>query len=220
MGNLWHIIWFSVLSACLIQTSNSLNYNGHGFTEIPSGIPLDVDNLHLSDNNLTVFDDGAFSAFTSMTGLYVNNNKLFFISQTAFSETKIQRLQLMNNVLTEFPNLNAIKKTLRTLKLSYNKIQYVPEELIERHTDLRNLELDGNPLVLVTDFYFYIPQLVTLNLRAIEFHCCWRMANLKSYAGKVLLIDEYPCSRPDHLINIPWRSIQATELEEIALCCE
>lgn len=221
MDGHWCIIWLSVFScARWIQVSAYEGYSGQGLSQIPPELPLDVSVLYMGENDFTVLDDGAFSAYTSLKQLYMNDNKLYYISPTAFAETILSRLTLKNNFLTEFPDLDVIKNTLLRLRLSHNKIRYVPEALIENLSGLITLELDGNPLVMMTNFYLHLPVLSTLNLGEIDFQCCWRMVNLKSYALGVVIINEFPCYAPDELANTPWDSIQAPELEGATLCGE
>ncbi|XP_051901194.1 leucine-rich repeat and fibronectin type-III domain-containing protein 2-like [Pristis pectinata] len=79
--------------------------------------------LHLDSNRLTAIQDDNFSGLVNLQHLIVNNNQLISIVETAFDDFLL---------------------TLEDLDLSFNNLQKVPWEAIQRMDNLHTLNLDHN----------------------------------------------------------------------------
>ncbi|ELT98006.1 hypothetical protein CAPTEDRAFT_204551, partial [Capitella teleta] len=110
--------------------------------EVPSDIPSNVTNIDLCYNQFTFFGPREFSNFTSLTTFNASYNPLEFIDYSAFEDTMIDQLLIMNTKLTTIPDLNL--PTLAILKLQNNpgvtEVDFV--HLTSQYSVLRSIRLD------------------------------------------------------------------------------
>ena len=112
---------------CFAQVQ-SYDYSKEGYASIPTDIPIDAVLIRLNNNKLSSLGANAFSAYTSLTKLYLDDNEITTIDATSFSSTEISLLRLARNKLIEFPDLRAISGTLQTLDISKNDFTTMPSE--------------------------------------------------------------------------------------------
>ena len=110
-----------LLTVCPVIVSTYSNYNS-GLTEVPGDIPLSADVIIIIGNELVTLPSRAFSAFTQLYDLQLDNNKLTTIASDAFDDTEIVYLGLSRNELTAamVPSLAGIGATLSVLWLDLN----------------------------------------------------------------------------------------------------
>ena len=116
------------------------------------------------DQSVTRFDNCTFCRFTELTSLTSYSNRLSFIHPNAFGNTKISRLYLFANLLTEFPDLTVIAGTLTYLEIYYNRISKISVSSMEPLTLLSTLSISNNPLVCDCELA-WLPQYVAAGLR-------------------------------------------------------
>ena len=97
-------------------------------TSIPTDIPSDAYRIELNGNQLSSLGANTFSAYTSLSRLYLEDNEITTIDATAFSSTVISTLKLARNKLIEFPDLIAISGTLKKLVISDNDFTTMPSD--------------------------------------------------------------------------------------------
>ncbi|KAK2152180.1 hypothetical protein LSH36_338g07036 [Paralvinella palmiformis] len=124
-----------------------------GLTAVPTnGIPNDVTNLDLSYNNITELPDLVFGNYTSLQILDLRGNLIEDISTTAFANTNIAHLYLIENRLKQFPDLCSINRSLTILELVGNDIRSVSEENVTCLSELVLLELTDNKIATFPSF--------------------------------------------------------------------
>ena len=66
---------------------DAVKYEGWSieFTDIPIDIPVNVEEIYLDDNNLTVLHSNAFYGFHLCNELYISYNPISIIEQGAFN---------------------------------------------------------------------------------------------------------------------------------------
>ena len=105
--------------------AQSYFYSNQNHTSVPN-IPTDASYINLNKNQLPSLGDNAFSAYTSLATLDLEDNEITTIDATAFSSTVIRILYLSRNKLIEFPDLTAISGTLTSLYISLNHFTTMP----------------------------------------------------------------------------------------------
>ena len=103
------------------------SYYNQGLKAVPN-IPTDATSINLNGNKLSSLGANAFSAYTSLRALFLEDNEITTIDATAFSSTVISTLDLDRNKLIEFPNLTAISGTLTYLYISTNNFTTMPSD--------------------------------------------------------------------------------------------
>ena len=76
--------------------------NGGGLTKIPEDIPLTVEHLSLTKNNIRELKTEAFSRFKHLRKLYLDGNAIVSIKQFAFRG--LSRLQEVNLIFVVLGN--------------------------------------------------------------------------------------------------------------------
>ena len=111
--------------------------------------------LIVSNNGLSRFPT-LFNTFPNLTTLRITNNPgLTYIDQSAITNTsKLTRLDLANNGLTQIPEALQTAKNLQRLDLSNNSITSIEDHNLGNFSSLVWLNLDGNPLSYISDHAF------------------------------------------------------------------
>ena len=128
--------------------AQSYDYSNQNHTSVPN-IPTDASYINLNKNQLPSLGANAFSAYTSLAKLYLEDNEITTIDATAFSSTKMFVLKLSKNKLIEFPDLTAISSTLQTLSINDNDFTTMPSDRcdlpIVKYFTMLNMELTEWP---------------------------------------------------------------------------
>ncbi|KAK5650149.1 hypothetical protein RI129_001178 [Pyrocoelia pectoralis] len=109
--------------------------------------------LYLNSNNISVIEPKSFMHLTSLEQLNLNENFIEVIHKHAFAGLQnVQILDLSKNFITQLHNhqFSSIPK-LRVLRLCYNKLKYLPKEVLS-NTALEMLDLSCN-------FFSVVPSL-------------------------------------------------------------
>lgn len=96
--------------------------------------------MHVSRNTLQNIQ--VLGNFQNLVIIDASNNK---ISEVALKLPKLESLNLMNNSLQTFPQLQSMKR-LKYLNLSNNRIQDLEDATPEMIPNLERLEIEGNAL--------------------------------------------------------------------------
>ncbi|XP_076603794.1 toll-like receptor 8 [Chaetodon auriga] len=130
---------------------HELRLTGNCLNEIPSNLPLSVEILELNNNHIMSLDNRSLAGLKNVTHLWLAKNcyfwnpcgKLVTIMDGSFADlTKLQELDLSYNNLTQVPK--GLPKSLQTLKLGSNKIQYISEDDLLGLQNLKILKIHGN----------------------------------------------------------------------------
>ena len=94
-----------------------------GLTIVPFTIPITTTHLLLNGNSFSSISTN-FSGLNSLVEVYLNDNEISFIHPDAFldSASTLTKLNLTNNLLTSFPELNNLELTLTHFYLARNII--------------------------------------------------------------------------------------------------
>uniref|UniRef100_G3U512 Leucine rich repeat containing 32 n=1 Tax=Loxodonta africana TaxID=9785 RepID=G3U512_LOXAF len=156
---------FSVSSFVFISiTSLSVNKEvlcqGLGLPQVPSMLPLDIEVLNLSGNQLRSILASPLVFYTALRHLDLSTNEISFVQPGVFQALPhLEHLNLAHNHLAHAPSegwsalplSNPSWNTsthplsqLLNLDLSYNEIEHIPEGFLEPLTSLRFLNLSRN----------------------------------------------------------------------------
>ena len=121
--------------------------------------------VHLKNNQIEcVINFGAIQTHSNLVWLDLERNKISSLDLNVFQGTNLQRIDLSKNKLSstgfshddntsqvqsclDFNSFNKMKQ-LQSLRLDFNQIECVSNfELIQQHTQLKELYLNGNHLV-------------------------------------------------------------------------
>ncbi|XP_052085882.1 toll-like receptor 4 [Mytilus californianus] len=140
----------SISSKCkTTRTVNdvSTDCHGRGFRYVPRNIPNDTTYLDLSDNELSVIFNFAFSSLKNVSSLKLLSAQISVIESKAFSGlVKLISLDLRNNTLDihSLPeNVFDSSSFLRILDLSQNNFRHYPEKVLEKLSNLERLSING-----------------------------------------------------------------------------
>ena len=122
---------------------NSAEWSDHSYQELLSGtIPKTTTALSLKQQGISHLDSDDFAGFH-----------------------EVHSLKLTDNLLTVFPNLSSVARTLAELKIDVNRISVLPGEHLRVLMQLEILNLHDNALKDVTSDQFQgLSKLHTLNL--------------------------------------------------------
>ena len=123
-----------------------LNLSNNGFTSISTGeLPSSLQNLYLSNNQLTQFDPTTIALPSSLQVLVLNYNQLTQFDPSQALPSSLQELGLSNNQLTQFNPSIALPSSLQSLDLKVNQLtQFDPT--IALPSSLQVLVLNYNQL--------------------------------------------------------------------------
>ena len=109
---------------------------------IPHDIPHTVETLDLGWNQIASLNDTDVAGFADVKTLFLNRNKISYISAQAFSyNTKLEYLDMTVNSVSELPDLTNVKPTLQKLFFSKNPIQAIDENYFNGFAVLSMLRL-------------------------------------------------------------------------------
>ena len=98
------------------------------------------------------------------TKLVMRNNAIQTVDDVP-STTHIRTLNLIGNLLTEFPDVRNIATTLVRLSLTSNSITKIsPPELLSGLPNLKSLSLINNPIIVLPDIEYFPPPLARLTI--------------------------------------------------------
>ena len=144
-----------VIFLCLFQRCvQTLEYDASGqnlnhLSDIAMLIPNGTLKLDVRLNNIQVLNDRELAHLHNLDILILNENQLSFLSSTCLENTKITQLYISQNVLKMFPNLTAVSATLTHLDLSTNSINDIPCDSIQALPKLKTLNLEYNLIITV-----------------------------------------------------------------------
>ncbi|XP_068429131.1 toll-like receptor 7 [Clinocottus analis] len=128
-----------------------LRLTGNCLKEIPGNLPLSVEILDLSNNQIMLLDNRSLAGLTNVTHLLLSRNcytwnpcgRSVVIMEDSFAVmSKLRVLDLSSNNLTKIPR--GLPHSLRVLKLGSNKIQDISEDDFLWLPNLQVLKIEGN----------------------------------------------------------------------------
>ena len=140
---------------CSLQNMKSFSLDNNAFLESNISLSKSCGNksslseITLRNNGLTNFPD-ILIAFTSLTGLYIDYNKIRFIpSHLIPYSNRIENLILSNNELYSIPSAINRMTHIKTLMLDHNRIITIENNDFVGLTNLNSLYVGNNPLQFV-----------------------------------------------------------------------
>lgn len=178
------------LKKCHVNIQKDINCALSGCTQIDPEIPPDVAGLYfqdnkitqvpplpytnltildLSDNQISVLDDNAFSDLENLGVLYLSRNKIRVLKKSYFRTlTNLRVLYLDQNVLTHVPSdvFYPYLISLEKLDLSTNMISSIESQAFSDVVSLMTLKLGNNNLTSIKREHLkHLPRLEELDLR-------------------------------------------------------
>ena len=157
------------LLALSFSNNDNLVDKQHIFPSCCPGLPS-LRTMIVSNNGLSRFP-ALFSSFPNLTTLRITNNPdLAYIDQSTIQNaSKLTRLDLANNGLTQIPEALQTMKFLERLDLSNNSITSIEDHNLGNFSSLIWLNLDGNPLSYISDNAFrLLSRLQVLRLDGVK----------------------------------------------------
>ena len=158
---------FVVILIYSVRVECVFNGDKKRYTEVPHHLIPDTETeINLRVNSISAVHAGEFSAYTSLTHLNLEHNRMSDIHADALTGTQLEVLLLCCNSLPAFPNLLSIAGTLQELDVSDNGVVLSTDD-IAPFTALRIYTGGFNYLSNVTaGFFINNPRLETLSLVA------------------------------------------------------
>lgn len=128
-----------------------LRLTGNRLSVVPGNLPRSIEILGLSNNKVTILTNGNYAKLTNVTSLWLHKNcyswhpcgKSVNITEGIFAHmTKLQSLDLSFNNLSHVPK--GLPRSLHSLKLGPNKIEYIHEDDFHGLPNLKSLKIQGN----------------------------------------------------------------------------
>ncbi len=126
--------------------SNMYTANGRNLTSVPSDLLSNVTHVELKMNRITEVGNNSLSGLANLEKLYMGKNQLASIYPEAFCGTVLRIIGLTYNNFSTVPELRCLNDTLKTLYLSWNKLQVIQTGDFRGLGVLRDLYLDHNLL--------------------------------------------------------------------------
>lgn len=182
-------------------SANVVECSGVGYTEMPSGIPMDATEVYLDGNNFGELSSHSFLGRKNLKVLYANNSNIAAIYNHTFSGLRrLTILHLENNHIKELLGFElATLENLRELYLQGNVIHFIDNRTFLELKQLEVLRLDGNRLSSFAVWQFEMnPYLVEIGLAYNQWSCdCDYVQKYKSWLqinyGKVLDAKKIVC---------------------------
>lgn len=166
-----------VLSPELFFKTSSLTHlfiQNNGITELPETMFQSLSNLitlDLSENQIANIRIGSFMGLTSIRYVNLSKNKLssfkgeYFITKRS-NGTPLEEIDMSNNQISYlFPSTFKVHPGIKVIKVSNNKFNFFPSELIAGLSRLQEVDLSKNSLKSLEEFDFAgLPRLRKLNL--------------------------------------------------------
>ncbi|KAK8759815.1 hypothetical protein V5799_028918 [Amblyomma americanum] len=108
----------------------------------------------LSKNRIKFVGEFAFGNMTQLRVLDLSHNVISSMPEDAFENTALERLNLSFNNLSSCESLAAVKRTLRVLDVSGNKISNLGARHLDGLQHLQALNLSRNQLIVIGDESF------------------------------------------------------------------
>ncbi|VVC30667.1 Hypothetical protein CINCED_3A022443 [Cinara cedri] len=166
-----------VLSPELFFKTSSLTHlyiQNNGITELPETMFQSLINLiilDLSENQISNIRIGSFMGLTSIKYVNLSKNKLssfkgeYFITKRS-NGTPLEEIDLSHNQISYlFPSTFKVHPDIKLIKVSNNKFNFFPSELIAGLARLQEIDLSRNSLKTLEEFDFAgLPRLKKINL--------------------------------------------------------
>ncbi len=125
---------------------NHLELQRNGLHTIPVGVWTDTALMYmdLSYNQLTQLPD-EIGDLVHMITLKADNNRITDVSDSLLNMKALVHLDLSFNSLQQMTAGLSLAASLETLNLAYNQFDHLPVNLLETLTNLRTLDISGNP---------------------------------------------------------------------------
>ncbi|KAG5883289.1 hypothetical protein JTB14_011539 [Gonioctena quinquepunctata] len=182
-------------------SANVVECSGVGYTEMPSGIPMDATEVYLDGNNFGELSSHAFIGRKNLRVLFANNSNIAAIYNNTFSGLKrLAILHLENNRIKELLGFElASLEYLKELYLQSNLLQFIDNRTFMELKQLEVLRLDENRLFSFEVWQFSKnPYLVEIGLAYNQWSCdCQYVGKFKTWLqvnhGKVADASKIAC---------------------------
>ncbi|KAK5613002.1 hypothetical protein CRENBAI_003302 [Crenichthys baileyi] len=130
---------------------HELKMSGNGLEEIPSNLPVTVEILDLSGNNITFLNQRSFAGLPNLSQLWLSKNCYYWnpcgrpvtiLENSLTHMSKLQYLDLSYNNLSQVPK--GLPESLEMLNVSCNKIQHIFKGYFFGLNNLKLLKIQGN----------------------------------------------------------------------------
>ena len=132
--------------------SKTVDVSANGYDKIPHAeICTTVTVVLLNNNTISSLGSSEFSAYASLHTINLDWNTITSIPYDAFRRTALEVLSLKHNQLMEFPNLDEVAATVRTVNVANNQILEIPTDRLTSLLNMEHLILSANPLLSFPD---------------------------------------------------------------------
>ena len=143
---------YSLIILCVVKPNSfqlAMNYAGRNLTTVPlraynserGDVTAVTEGLDLSNNLIKEVPAYAFSNYTKLRVLYINNNRLAYMSPSAYNETALEKILMHENMLSCIPDLSAIHTNLRAVMIDSNLLYKCVKRVSYEVTFLKLIDL-------------------------------------------------------------------------------
>ncbi len=141
------IISMNFVHSGIVYKSVFYSSKAKNLESLPSDIPYNVTNLNLTGQRLHLIPPFAFSNFSHLELLSLQENQIQVVDEDALlGLNHLFSLDLTKNKLREVPDLSSVSKSLEILVLKSNEIELIRDEILSTFKQLRILNLADNKL--------------------------------------------------------------------------
>jgi len=163
-----------------------VSLNRNKFTQFPAGFSNSLQQIFLTDNEISYIPHTSISNLTNLEKLFVNRNKLSdgSIENNAFGGlSALVELELSNNYLTCLPG--KITNSVEKIYMRSNQMEFMRKMELHNLLNLRTLDVAYNRLRAVEKGAFdQLESLLQLDLSGNNWNCDCHLKPMKKYLSK------------------------------------
>ncbi|XP_014214618.1 insulin-like growth factor-binding protein complex acid labile subunit [Copidosoma floridanum] len=154
------------IQRCMCLSKTQILCNTGGFTDIPSKLPHNVEELTLSKNDFHEIRKNMFAHLRSLHKLELDYNNISAIKPFAFNGlSKLKVLSIQHTPLAHIGEFSfAALQNVTTILLAHNRIAYIAGKAFAGSSQIQFIMLTHNPLVVIQSNAFsgltYVENLV------------------------------------------------------------
>ena len=149
-----------------LSEQHQIDLQNNSLDAIPfNRLETSLKTIELHKNRITNIPEHAFSNYTNLRSLWLSDNLIHTIHETALVGTKLANLSVHTNNLTTLLFVKAVNMTLERIELHNNRITEISDHIFSGSAKLSFIELSDNQIHTIHESAFEGTALGDLRLR-------------------------------------------------------